>query len=93
MDAEPSPRECRPCPAQPDHLHEPPFGVEPDALRDLLARGSHGFGPDMLEEAGGEGGVIAMDPAGNIAMSFNSAGMYRASISTNGELFVGIYQD
>ncbi|MEJ2533997.1 MAG: isoaspartyl peptidase/L-asparaginase [Gammaproteobacteria bacterium] len=46
---------------------------------------------DILAKAGGEGGVIAMDPHGNIAMPFNSAGMYRASIGTDGELFVGIY--
>ncbi|WP_448213915.1 isoaspartyl peptidase/L-asparaginase family protein [Colwellia sp. MEBiC06753] len=33
----------------------------------------------VLVEAGGEGGVIAIDTKGNIAMPFNSSGMYRAS--------------
>jgi beta-aspartyl-peptidase (threonine type) len=47
----------------------------------------------VLVEAGGEGGVIIMDARGNIAMPHNSAGMYRASIDTNGELFIGIYGD
>lgn len=32
-----------------------------------------------LKEAGGEGGLIALDKNGNIVMPFNSAGMYRAS--------------
>jgi beta-aspartyl-peptidase (threonine type) len=47
----------------------------------------------VLVEAGGSGGVIAIDPRGNIAMPFNTNGMYRASIDVNGEVFVGIYGD
>ncbi|MEE4175006.1 MAG: isoaspartyl peptidase/L-asparaginase [Xanthomonadales bacterium] len=47
----------------------------------------------VLVEAGGSGGIIAMDPAGNIAMPFNTAGMYRASIDTDGNLTVAIYGD
>lgn len=48
---------------------------------------------DVLKPAGGTGGVVAIDHQGNIAMPFNTAGMYRASIDTNGELKVGIYKD
>jgi len=48
---------------------------------------------DVLAPAGGDGGVIAMDAQGNIAMPHNTKGMYRASISTSGEIFVGIYSD
>ncbi len=48
---------------------------------------------DVLVKAGGNGGVIAMDAKGNIAMPHNTAGMYRASINTAGELFIGIYSD
>jgi beta-aspartyl-peptidase (threonine type) len=48
---------------------------------------------DVLEPAGGDGGVIAMDAKGNIATPHNTAGMYRASINTEGELFIGIYSD
>ena len=48
---------------------------------------------DILVEAGGDGGVIAMDPAGNIAMPFNTPGMYRASIDVHGNVVVAIYGD
>lgn len=48
---------------------------------------------DVLVKAGGDGGVIAMDARGNIAMPHNTAGMYRASIGADGELFIGIYGD
>jgi beta-aspartyl-peptidase (threonine type) len=32
---------------------------------------------EKLVKAGGEGGVIALDRKGNIAMPFNSTGMFR----------------
>ncbi len=47
----------------------------------------------VLVEAGGEGGVIAIDGAGRIAMPFNTPGMYRARIDTDGTLHVAIYGD
>ncbi len=47
----------------------------------------------VLVEAGGSGGIIAMDPAGNIAMPFNTPGMYRASIDVDGTVTVAIYGD
>ncbi len=47
----------------------------------------------VLVEAGGTGGVIAIDAAGDIAMPFNTAGMYRASVDAAGNVFVGIYGD
>lgn len=40
----------------------------------------------------GEGGMIGVDAAGNTAMVFNSAGMYRAVRGSAGEDFVGIYK-
>lgn len=46
----------------------------------------------VLAEAGGDGGVIAVDSQGNIAAPFNSAGMYRAKVTTDGKISVGIYQ-
>ncbi len=46
-----------------------------------------------LVEQGGDGGVIAIDRAGNIAMPFNSEGMYRGSIDRDGNLVVRIYRD
>jgi len=47
----------------------------------------------ILVKAEGEGGVIAMDPQGNIATPFNSEGMYRASIDTAGEMTISIYRE
>ena len=44
-----------------------------------------------LVEVGGEGGVIAVDLKGNVAMPFNTEGMYRASIDGQGNKIVAIY--
>lgn len=46
-----------------------------------------------LVDMGGEGGVIAVDNQGNLALPFNSEGMYRASIDKTGKMFIGIYKD
>lgn len=43
-------------------------------------------------EIGGDGGLIALDAKGNIAMPFNTEGMYRASKSSNGEEELSIYK-
>ena len=48
---------------------------------------------DILVKAKGEGGVIAMDPAGNITTPFNSEGMYRAMIDTDGVMTISIYRE
>ena len=48
---------------------------------------------DKLTERGGTGGVIVMDSKGNIAMSFNTEGMYRGFYLNDGELTVKIYKD
>ncbi|MEP1383778.1 MAG: isoaspartyl peptidase/L-asparaginase [Paraglaciecola sp.] len=47
----------------------------------------------VLSPEAGSGGVIIMDSKGNVAMPFNSEGMYRASIDTNGKVTVAIYGD
>lgn len=47
---------------------------------------------DKLVKIGGEGGLVAVDHAGNIEMPFNSEGMYRASLNTNGQIDVKIYR-
>lgn len=44
-----------------------------------------------LQKMGGDGGVIAMDRFGNMGISFNSEGMYRAYINIKGEPVVEIY--
>ena len=48
---------------------------------------------DELKPAGGTGGVIVLDPEGNVAMPFNTSGMYRASIDSSGALNVAIFAD
>jgi beta-aspartyl-peptidase (threonine type) len=47
---------------------------------------------DVLVKARGEGGAIAVDRDGNIAMPFNTEGMYRAAIGADGLLTVAIYR-
>ena len=44
-----------------------------------------------LKARGGEGGVIAIDKHGHIALTFNSAGMYRASVDEDGRATVEIF--
>ena len=47
---------------------------------------------DVLMPAGGTGGVIIVDGKGNVAMPFNTAGMYRASKQSSGKEVVAIYK-
>jgi len=42
---------------------------------------------------GGDGGIIAIDKFGNMAISFNSEGMYRAYIDGSGKPVVEIYKN
>jgi L-asparaginase / beta-aspartyl-peptidase len=44
-----------------------------------------------LQKLGGDGGIIAIDKYGNIGISFNSEGMYRAYINSSGKPVVEIY--
>ena len=44
-------------------------------------------------EINGDGGLIAVDAKGNIAMPFNTEGMYRACKSSNGKEELSIYKD
>ena len=46
-----------------------------------------------LPKMDGEGGMIGIDAAGNMALLFNSAGMYRGARSSDGINYVGIYKD
>jgi len=46
-----------------------------------------------LPKLGGDGGIIAVDKYGNIGISFNSEGMYRAYIDSNGKPVVEIYKN
>lgn len=48
---------------------------------------------EKLAPVGGEGGLIAVDAAGNITLPFNSEGMYRASRVEGGAAQVAIYKE
>ena len=47
----------------------------------------------QLTAMGGDGGIIALDPRGNISLSFNTPGMYRGSIDAQGTVYVAIFGD
>ena len=47
---------------------------------------------DEIGKMAGDGGVIALDKNGNIAMPFNTAGMYRGAITEDGEVMIEIYK-
>lgn len=48
---------------------------------------------DELVVAGGDGGIVAVDAGGEVAMVFNTPGMYRASVSGSGVKSIGIFGD
>lgn len=48
---------------------------------------------ERVLELGGDGGLIAIDCEGNIAMPFNTEGMYRAAKSSTGLEILGIYKE
>jgi beta-aspartyl-peptidase (threonine type) len=48
---------------------------------------------EHLTALGGEGGLIAVDALGNVALPFNSEGMYRGYISTDNAAVTFIYHD
>ncbi len=47
---------------------------------------------DKVGGLGGDGGIVAIDKDGNVAMEFNTAGMYRAHMNAAGDLVIGIYE-
>ncbi len=46
-----------------------------------------------LREMGGEGGLVAVDRLGNVSLTFNSEGMYRAWVTSEQAAQVAIYRD
>lgn len=48
---------------------------------------------DKLKKQNAEGGIIAVDKNGNITMTFNTAGMYRGYITSEGKSEVLIYNE
>ncbi|SEL87471.1 isoaspartyl peptidase/L-asparaginase family protein [Parapedobacter koreensis] len=47
---------------------------------------------EKIGSMGGDGGMIALDDRGNMAMPFNTAGMYRGAITESGEIEIAIYK-
>ena len=44
-----------------------------------------------VKKLGGDGGLIAVDRRGNVAMPFNSEGMYRGAIDRRGKTTIAIF--
>lgn len=47
---------------------------------------------EKLKEQGGNGGIIAVDREGNVAMPFNTTGMFRGFVKSTGETEVNIFK-
>jgi beta-aspartyl-peptidase (threonine type) len=48
---------------------------------------------DKVGQLGGDGGVIALDGRGRLAMPFNTEGMYRGYVTEDGDMVTKIYRD
>ncbi len=48
---------------------------------------------EKLVALGGEGGAVAVDSTGHIALPFNSEGMYRGWLTETGKSYTAIYRD
>jgi L-asparaginase / beta-aspartyl-peptidase len=48
---------------------------------------------EKLTSLGGTGGIIVLDKKGNIAMPFNTSGMYRGWVRSDGKVHVLMYKD
>ena len=60
---------------------------------DTLATAANEVVNRIVPAAGGDGGAIALDRDGNIAMPFNTSGMYRGWIKSDGSRGVALYRD
>jgi beta-aspartyl-peptidase (threonine type) len=46
-----------------------------------------------LKSQGGTGGIIGVDNKGNVAMTFNTTGMFRGFVKSNREMKVAMFED
>ena len=60
---------------------------------DSLATAAEEVINHVVPKLGGDGGAIALDKAGNIAMPFNTSGMYRGWIKPDGSRGTAIFRD
>jgi beta-aspartyl-peptidase (threonine type) len=58
-----------------------------------LERATNEVVMEKLVKIGGDGGLIAIDPKGNISFAFNTEGMYRAARNNQGLDMIAIYKD
>jgi beta-aspartyl-peptidase (threonine type) len=77
------------------------YFIRAAVAHDICARVSYGNLPlaeaasqtlDHMKMLGGNGGVIAISPGGEIAMAFNSDGMFRGARTSEGRREVAIYR-
>jgi beta-aspartyl-peptidase (threonine type) len=47
---------------------------------------------DKVAKLGGTGGLVAIDGDGNVTLPFNTSGMYRGYVDSNGKFVVEIYK-
>lgn len=47
---------------------------------------------EKVNRMGGDGGLIALDKDGHVAMPFNTAGMYRGTVTAEGKIEVSIFK-
>ncbi len=57
-----------------------------------LADAAHEVIQNRVLQLGGDGGLIAVDAQGNIAMPFNTEGMYRGFVTSAGKTGIAIYK-
>jgi beta-aspartyl-peptidase (threonine type) len=58
-----------------------------------ITAASEGVINGEVVDAGGNGGAIALDAAGNVAFPFNTEGMYRGWIGADGVPHVAVFAD
>ena len=79
------------------------FYIRANAAHDICARVEYKGEPvaqaakevvmDVVPKLGGDGGVIALDADGNVAMPFNTEGMYRGWVDKDGKIHISIFAD
>ena len=79
------------------------FYIRANAAHDICARLEYRGEPlkqaadevvlGVIPKLGGDGGVIAMDADGNIAMPFNTEGMYRGWVDKEGKIHIAIFEE
>ena len=62
------------------------------ALKGMSVQAAAQAAIDEVGKIGGTGGLIALDRQGNMAMPFNTSGMYRGSVDASGKISVEIYR-